>query len=77
MRAREIYPDHAGVFEDGVVFHPETGTPQGGVISPILANVYLHYALDLWAEKVMRRELRGEFYMVRYADDGARPTLLC
>jgi group II intron reverse transcriptase/maturase len=60
---------HAGVLEDGVVSHPETGTPQGGVISPILSNVYLHYALDLWAEKVMRRQLRGEFYMVRYADD--------
>jgi len=60
---------HAGVVEDGGVFHPETGTPQGGVISPILANVYLHYALDLWAEKVMRRQLRGEFYMTRYADD--------
>jgi len=60
---------HAGVFEDGVVSHPDTGTPQGGVISPILANVYLHYALDLWAEKVMRQQLRGEFYMVRYADD--------
>jgi len=61
---------HAGVLEDGVVYHPETGTPQGGVVSPLLANVYLHYALDLWAEKVMRRQLRGEFYMVRYADDG-------
>ena len=60
---------HAGVLEGGVVYHPETGTPQGGVVSPILANVYLHYALDLWAEKVMRRGLRGEFYMVRYADD--------
>ena len=60
---------HAGVLEDGVVYHPETGTPQGGVISPILANVYLHYALDLWAERVMRRQLRGEFYLVRYADD--------
>lgn len=60
---------HAGVLADGVVYHPETGTPQGGVISPILANVYLHYAVDLWAEKVMRRQLRGEFYMVRYADD--------
>lgn len=60
---------HAGVFEAGVVYHPVTGTPQGGVISPILANVYLHYALDLWAEKVMRPKLQGEFYMVRYADD--------
>jgi RNA-directed DNA polymerase len=60
---------HAGVLEDGVVYHPETGAPQGGVISPILANVYLHYALDLWAERVMRRQLRGEFYLVRYADD--------
>ncbi|MFQ5946750.1 MAG: group II intron reverse transcriptase/maturase [Anaerolineae bacterium] len=61
---------HAGVLEDGVVFHPVTGTPQGGVISPILSNVYLHYALDLWAEQVMRPQLRGEFYMARYADDG-------
>jgi RNA-directed DNA polymerase len=60
---------HAGVFEGGVVDHPVTGTPQGGVISPILANVYLHYALDLWAERVMRPKLKGEFYMVRYADD--------
>lgn len=60
---------HAGVLEDGVVYQPETGTPQGGVVSPILANVYLHYALDLWAEKVMRRQLRGEFYLVCYADD--------
>lgn len=60
---------HAGVLEAGVVYHPETGTPQGGVISPILANVYLHYALDLWAEKVMRRQLRGEFSITRYADD--------
>jgi RNA-directed DNA polymerase len=41
----------------------------GGVISPILANVYWHYALDLWAERVMRRQLRGEFHLVRYADD--------
>jgi RNA-directed DNA polymerase len=60
---------HAGVLEEGVVYHPATGTPQGGVISPMLANVYLHYALDLWAEKVMRPKLKGEFYMVRYADD--------
>jgi RNA-directed DNA polymerase len=59
----------AGGLEDGVVYHPETGTPPGGVISPILANGYLPDALDLWAERVMRRPRRGECYRVRYADD--------
>jgi len=60
----------AGVLDtDGKVLRPEGGTPQGGVISPILANVYLHYALDLWFEKVFRRGCRGEAFMHRYADD--------
>lgn len=54
---------------DGRVLHPETGTPQGGVISPILANVYLHYALDLWFEKVVKRHCRGRAMLIRYADD--------
>lgn len=60
----------AGVLEtDGQVIHPATGTPQGGIISPVLANVYLHYALDLWFEKVVKRRCSGEAYMCRYADD--------
>jgi len=60
----------AGVLEpDGGVVHPETGTPQGGIVSPVLANVYLHYALDLWFEKVIRPGCRGEARLCRYADD--------
>jgi RNA-directed DNA polymerase len=59
----------AGVLEDGVVSVSETGTAQGAVISPLLANVYLHYALDLWAERWRRREAQGDMIIVRYADD--------
>ncbi len=60
----------AGILEtDGKVIHPETGTPQGGIISPILANVYLHYALDLWFEKIVKPHCRGEATIIRYADD--------
>jgi len=60
----------AGVLEtDGQVIHPVTGTPQGGVISPILANVYLHYALDLWFQKVVKPRGCGEACLIRYADD--------
>lgn len=60
----------AGVLDtDGQVIRPEDGTPQGGVISPLLANVYLHYGLDLWFAKVFRRSCRGEAFLVRYADD--------
>ena len=60
----------AGVLEDiHTVTYPATGTPQGGVISPILANIYLHYALDLWFEKVVRKEAKGECLLMRYADD--------
>ena len=46
-----------------------TGTPQGGMVSPILANVYLHYVLDLWFEKVVQKRCRGEACLIRYADD--------
>lgn len=59
----------AGVQEDGTLTRSETGTPQGGVISPLLANIYLHYALDLWFEKVVRRQSSGYARMIRYADD--------
>lgn len=60
----------AGVLDtDGEVIHPVTGTPQGGIVSPILANVYLHYVLDLWFEKVVKRRGRGEACVIRYADD--------
>jgi RNA-directed DNA polymerase len=60
---------HAGVLEDGVRLYPETGSPQGAVISPLLANAYLHYVLDEWVEEVVRPRMRGEMYLVRYADD--------
>ncbi len=60
---------NAGVMEDGNVTYPETGTPQGGVISPLLANVYLHYVLDEWFEREVKPRLRGKAYLIRYADD--------
>src|SRR5712691_5171442 len=59
----------AGVLEDGVVTISERGTGQGAVISPLLTNVYLHYVLDLWAERWRRREATGDMIIVRYADD--------
>jgi RNA-directed DNA polymerase len=60
----------AGVLEeDGRVTHPVTGSPQGGIISPVLANIYLHYALDLWFEKVVRRHIKGQATIMRFADD--------
>lgn len=59
----------AGVLEDGAVCRPTTGTPQGGVISPLLANIYLHEAVDDWWVTNVRPRLRGEAFMVRYADD--------
>ena len=59
----------AGVFENGTVTHPTVGSPQGGPLSPVLANVYLHYVLDLWFEKVIRPGLRRTAELVRYADD--------
>ena len=60
----------AGVLEEnGEVLKPATGTPQGGSVSPVLANIYLHYVLDLWFEKVVKRHCQGEMLMIRYADD--------
>src|SRR6266849_4811364 len=59
----------ADVLEDGEVHSNEQGTPQGGSISVLLSNVYLHYVLDLWFERVVKPRLRGEAYLVRYIDD--------
>ena len=58
-----------GVLEDGVVTPSETGTAQGSVISPLLANIYLHYVLDLWAVRWRKRDAKGDMIIVRYADD--------
>src|SRR6202047_893552 len=58
-----------GVLEDGVVTASDRGTGQGSVISPLLANIYLHYVFDLWAERWRRREASGDMIIVRYADD--------
>jgi nucleoid DNA-binding protein len=59
----------AGVMEDGQVTPGKVGTPQGAVISPLLANIYLHYVFDLWADQWRRRHAHGDVIMVRYADD--------
>jgi group II intron reverse transcriptase/maturase len=59
----------AGVLEDGVVKPTEEGTPQGAVISPLLANIYLHYVFDLWAKRWRERHAHGQVILVRYADD--------
>lgn len=59
----------AGVIEDGKLESSEIGTPQGGSISVLLSNIYLHYVLDLWFEKVVKPKLKGESYLVRYIDD--------
>jgi RNA-directed DNA polymerase len=59
----------AGVLEDGIVTVSDVGTGQGAVISPLLANIYLHYVLDLWAEHWRQREATGDMIIVRYADD--------
>ncbi len=54
---------------ENIVLHPVTGTPQGGIVSPILANIYLHYVLDIWFEKAVKPRCDGEVYLCRYADD--------
>jgi group II intron reverse transcriptase/maturase len=60
---------NAGVLEAGVLLYPESGSPQGGVISPILSNVYLHYVLDDWFEREVKPRLSGRAFVIRYADD--------
>jgi group II intron reverse transcriptase/maturase len=59
----------AGVLEEGRLSYPQAGTPQGGVISPLLANIYLHEVLDRWFEEVVKPRLEGEAFLIRYADD--------
>jgi RNA-directed DNA polymerase len=60
---------NAGVLEDGNLSYPEAGSPQGGVISPLLANVYLHYVLDEWFAREVQPRLKGRAFLIRYADD--------
>ena len=62
---------NAGVMEGLVLSHAEAGTPQGGVISPLLANIYLHEVLDEWFVRTVRAKLAGRAELVRYADDCA------
>ncbi|WP_371741593.1 reverse transcriptase domain-containing protein [Methylomonas fluvii] len=59
----------AGVLEDGNVTPAVMGTPQGAIISPLLANIYLHYVFDLWVHRWRRRQAQGNLIVVRYADD--------
>lgn len=59
----------AGVLEEGLLSYPDAGSPQGGVASPLLANVYLHYVLDVWFHQVVLPRLKGQAFLVRYADD--------
>jgi len=60
---------NAGVLESGTLKYPETGTPQGGVISPLLANIFLHHVLDEWYEKEIKPRLKGRSFLIRFADD--------
>jgi group II intron reverse transcriptase/maturase len=59
----------AGIQEEGQLRYPEAGSPQGGVISPILSNIYLHHVMDLWFEKTIKPRMVGRVFMVRFADD--------
>lgn len=60
---------HAGVLEDGSLSYPDAGTPQGGVISPLLANIYLHHVLDEWVRRDVSPRMKGRVFLIRYADD--------
>jgi RNA-directed DNA polymerase len=60
---------NAGVLEDGCITHPDQGSPQGGVVSPMLSNIFLHYVLDLWFERDVQPRLKGRSFLIRYADD--------
>jgi len=60
---------NAGVAEGGEITYPDSGTPQGGVISPLLSNIFLHYVLDDWYVKEVQPRLRGKTFLIRFADD--------
>ncbi len=60
---------NAGVAEDGSISYPDAGSPQGGVVSPLLSNIFLHYVLDLWFEQEVKPRLKRRAYLIRYADD--------
>jgi len=60
---------NAGIMEEGQVHYPDEGTPQGGVVSPLLSNIYLHEVLDRWWEEMVKPVLRGKAFLIRYADD--------
>jgi len=59
----------AGYIDDGVLVKPDTGTPQGSILSPMLANIFLHYVLDTWFDTTVKSHVRGFCEIVRYADD--------
>jgi retron-type reverse transcriptase len=59
---------NAGVLDGEELFYPEKGTPQGGVISPLLANIYLHEVLDQWFERDVKPRMKGQCYLIRFAD---------
>jgi len=61
----------AGVWEEGVLNHPDTGVGQGGTISPVLANIFLHQVLDAWFEHEVQPRLKGRSFLIRFADDCA------
>jgi RNA-directed DNA polymerase len=61
----------AGVMEEGGLMHPETGVPQGGTVSPVLANIFLHHVLDEWFERDVRPRMQGHCCLIRFADDCA------
>jgi group II intron reverse transcriptase/maturase len=60
---------HAGVMDGGILTYPDKGTPQGGVISPLLANIFLHTILDEWFREIVRPQMKGRCFMIRFADD--------
>ena len=66
---------NAGVMEDGCISYPEVGSPAGGVISPLLANIYLHYVLDSWFTEDVKPRMQGKTGFIRFADDGVPRAL--